>query len=268
MCAMSVVPQTETGQQREEVTVQATRISLWTGLGLCMALLFCVSSPTVNAETIQIDFTGLDILLDGIDGLEGVHIVDAKDDNTDRALDVNEADALSTVEFKVDDTTYRDLDYVYADFYVKDVSEIPAEGGIVYSAGNGNTFGLDLFGTTDGAVAWKLQLDIDKLRVLYDEDPDIGEPIGIMASARATVFDQDLPFGLADIDTSQRVSISISCSNVWDVADDDTYLTGFSASGTGTVKAILVPEPSALMGLLMGALGLVATGWVRRRWRQ
>jgi hypothetical protein len=240
-------------------------ISLRTGAALCVAVLLAVSAPSARAETIQIDFTGVNFVLDDVAGLTGVHLFDAKQSNTARALSTSQSDRLSTVEFTVADTVNRDIGEVYVDFFVKDTSKILEDGGVALSGGNGDTFGLDLFGVVGGTVAWKLQLDIDQLSLLYYENPFTGKPLGFAAVGEATVFGQDLPFGLDDIDTSKDVTISISASNMWDVTDNGMYLTGFSATATGNVTGELVPEPSTLAGVLMGCLVLAAAAWARRR---
>jgi len=222
---------------------------------------FLVFAPAAHAETIpiEIQFTGLNFILDGA----SQDIFDATASNTTRAgtPDPTKSDPLNSVEFETESGVYRDTTNVYADLYVKGASGLAKGGGYITTTGNGDAFGFDLFGTADAeGPLWKLELNITSLDVYY-----IGGGIAVAALGKVTsISGQSLPFGLADIDTSKDVSLTFSSSNLKDVTDDGTSLTAFKAAGSGNITAT-VPEPSTFVGLLMGALVLVASAWARRK---
>ena len=234
------------------------KVLLLSAVGVSMAFSFLIAAPAARAETIQIDFTGLDFVLDSATQA----IFDVKDANTTRGgMDVSKSDALSTVEFKTDSIVQSDTSNVYVDLYIKDADGIPKGGGTDTTGGNGGTFGFDLFGTDDVEGPWKLELNLTSLDVFYT-----GNGFIIAAGGKvSSVAGQSLPFGLADIDVTKDVTVAISSANLSGITDDGTNLTAFSASGTGNIKATLVPEPSTLVGLLMGAVALAASVWRRRR---
>jgi len=229
-----------------------------------VAISFLVFAPAAHAETIpiEIQFTGLNFILDGA----SQDIFDAKASNSTRAgTDPTKSDPLNSVEFQVDSTVYRDTTDVYADLYVKDASGLPKGGGFITTGGNGGgaggAFGFDLFGTADAEGPWKLELNISSLDVYY-----IGGGIAVAALGKVTsISGQSLPFSLADIDTSKDVSLTFSSSSLKDITNDGTSLTAFKAVGSGNITATLVPEPSTFVGLLMGALVLVASASARRK---
>jgi hypothetical protein len=103
---------------------------------LAMALLF--ASP-VQASTLEIQVSGLDLQYDG------TNIFDAGVHNTIGIGDPAQSDGLSLLEFYVDGNLVGSQNTdVFADLYVKDVLNVPASGGGVVSAGNGDAFGIDL----------------------------------------------------------------------------------------------------------------------------
>jgi hypothetical protein len=68
------------------------------------------------------------------------------------------------------------------------------------------------------------------------------------------IFSLDLPYGLV-MGTPVEVSFSANVAE-GTYSDDGTYITGFSASGTGEMTGPLIPEPASLAMALAGVVGL------------
>ena len=121
------------------------------------AALLLIPVPTA-AETIQIQFTGLDLVYDGTD------LTDSKDPDG-RNGDPDQSDPLISMSFLENGATIGTLsDDIYVDFLIADLTGIPADGGLVYSGGNGGDFGFDLLTSQAG---WGLALDIDEFMLYY-----------------------------------------------------------------------------------------------------
>lgn len=208
------------------------------------------AAASAGAATLDIQFTGLDLVYDGTDIYDAGGAAGGGGDST-------LADPLATVDFLVDGALVGSLTTdIWADVLIKGVSSIPVGGGMVSSAGNGDAFGFDLI-TSLAVPGWGLALNLDDVTVFYT-----GSGITLAGGALATsVPAQSLPFGLV-IDDMEAVTIAFSSSNLSGVTDDGTFLTAFTTAGTSNVKGTLVPEPSALALLGLGACGLIA---VRRR---
>ena len=215
----------------------------------CMAAAFGAAA-SAGAATLDIQFTGLDLVYDGTDIYDAGGIAGGGGDST-------LADPLSTVDFFVDGVLTGSLDTdVWADILIEDVASIPVGGGMVTSGGNGDAFGFDLI-TSVAIPGWGLALNLDTVDVFYT-----GSEIAIAGGALASsVPAQLLPFGLV-LDEFEAVTIAFSSSNLSGVTDDGAFLTGFATEGTANISGTLVPEPSALALLGLGACGFVV---VRRR---
>jgi hypothetical protein len=192
-------------------------------------------------DVVEIQFTGLDLTYDGTD------IVDATDP-VGGSGDPAEADPLTTMVFLVNGSLVGTLtDDIFADVLVQDVLNIPDTGGVVTSGGNGGAFGFDLLTSLAG---WGISLDIDKVKVYYT-----GDEVAIAAAGVATQIGyQDLPFDIV-LDGAKTVSIVASSTNLSNLTASGGYLTGFDASGTGSVKGVFIPEPATLGLVALGGLG-------------
>ncbi|NQU24330.1 MAG: PEP-CTERM sorting domain-containing protein [Candidatus Nealsonbacteria bacterium] len=219
-------------------------------------LMVFLSACPASAELIEIQFTGMDLVYDGTDGT----IHDAKD-KVGGTGDSTEADELTSVLFLVDGNLVGKMEAgAFADVLIRDVPMPSANGGVVTSGGNGDQFGFDLL-TSPGTPGWGLALNIDKFQMFF-AGPDIAfAATGLATSTRAA---QNLPFGV-QVDEGDRITIIASSTNLTDVTEDGGYITGFNASGTGSIRGTLVPEPSsfALVGIALA--GLLGFGWKKRR---
>ena len=110
------------------------------------------------------------------------------------------------------------------------------------------------------AAGFGLALNIDVATILYGGNQQLFMSGGGVVS---NVHIQDLPFGLV-IDTTQPVTYAFSTAHMSNVTSNAAgFLTGFNSSGTGSIKASLVPEPASASLLALGTL--LPLGWRRRR---
>lgn len=222
-------------------------------LAVCLPLIFVPAS--IMAETIQIQFTGLDLKY------ENEQIYDLQSAGGG-AGDSAEADPLASMTFLLDGVavgtlTSSDLGTeIYADILIDQVTGIPAGGGEIIQTGGSSGY-FDIFTSSTG---YGLGLEVNTFNVYYSDNR-----VTLAADAVATSFSgQQLPFGL-EFDQDEPVSIifSSTLSNVETVQD---YVVSFEASGTGTVTGTLVPEPSSVTLAVIGALGLLVVRRWRRKW--
>jgi hypothetical protein len=222
-------------------------------VALFVALACLISAPAAHAETIDIVFTGLDLTYATPD------LSDATA-TAGRNLNPSESDPLTSVTFSRENSTLIDTSSVYADILLQDVSGISQSGGLDKSS-NGNSFGIDVF-STDG-TPWSLQLNLNQLNVVY-----VGPGVAIIALGKISSVQgtPTLPPGLPPIDLTKDIQVSIVSGSLSNPQTSGGVLTGFTASnGVGTISAVLVPEPSALLALLSGALVLAGYMWRRKR---
>ncbi len=238
--------------------MRASRILFPMAAGLFMALVLVSGAPVGHAETME-----LEIVITGLDFEYNSSTISDATSEAGRNLDPSESDAVSSVMFSTESGDQSDTTAVYADLFIDGISGISEFGGSDKSS-NVDSFGLDVF-STDG-TPWSLQLNISQVNVVYAADPITGTGIAVAALGKASsVEGQELPFGLQMIDTSKDIQISVVSGTLSDIETTGGVLTGFSAtSGVGAISAV-VPEPSSLLALLTGALGLAAFAC---RWRK
>jgi len=194
---------------------------------LLLVAVLAFEAQLLAAATLQIQFTGLDIEYDGstISTVGGV-------------------DPLNTATFLIDGilagpTLVAPTDILSADIEI-DVVDIPVAGGTGVTPIPAGSFVLSLL--TGG-----LDLILDDVAVDY-------LPTGfvdfVFSGALASVGSQDLPYGL-EIGSEVTVSFSTQIAS-GSLVDDGTYLSAFSASGTGEISGAVVPEPASTLLLLTG----------------
>jgi hypothetical protein len=200
-----------------------------------------------SATTIQIQFSGLDLVYNGSSIYDATSSVGGTGNPA-------VSDSLITMAFLKDGVLQGILtSNIYADVAINGVSSIPVTGGTVYSTGGGI---FDLLTSTAG---WGLALDVaNGFQVNYN-----GTSVNFLGSGLASnIFAQSLPFGLA---IGDPVQISFSTGNLTNLTSSGGFLTGFHSSGTGEVAGT-VPEPGTLLLLGTGLVGIAS--FARRRMRK
>jgi len=228
-------------------------LGMFLGLGLVPA----------NAETLQIQISGLDFMYDG------AVITDSTSVAIGNAI-ATEADELATIEFFVDGdwvaelATSDDLK-LYADILIEGANGLPKDGGTILADGNGNSLGFELLAETSGGsntLSRLFSANIEEFAVNYTVfDNPISIEFTTMAGPVSELLEQALPMGLS-FDPEEQISISLSSVNLANVTDDGTHLTGFEAFGTGEVVGTQIPEPGTLVLLASSIAGLLL---LRRR---
>jgi hypothetical protein len=217
----------------------------------CLASLLVVG--TAQAEIIQIHVTGLNFTFGGGQIYDTPNAVGGNQV-------ITQADPVETIDFFKDDVFVGRLNTdVYADLLIDKVPLLPKSGGVVTTGSTGGTFGFDLL-QGGSSTTQLLGLTFDSLDVFYSKSKVV-----FVGGDVQQLTAQNLPFGLV-LDNDTTLSISISSSNLTSLTytADNQSVTGFQAFGTGDVSGTghVVPEPSTLILLGMGVLGLV---FLRRR---
>jgi hypothetical protein len=219
-----------------------------------------LAAVPVSANTLQISFTGLNLMYDGGTGV----IADAGGNNSTRPGDSSMADALAGMDFFDNGSQighFDGTDNIYADVYIPGVFGIPAAGGVAQSGFGG--FGFDLFiGSTI------LALDTDSpFEIVWNAGN-----ITVTGSASTnSIQGQALPFGVT-LGTPVYIGFDVFATDFGTTPgaftnDQGDVISRFTAFGTGDVRGPIstVPEPATLMLLGFGLLSGGAMTAKRRR---
>lgn len=221
-------------------------------LMMAAAAAACLIGSVANAANLEIQFEGMNLVYDGSTIYDAASIAGG---GGIPAL----ADPLTNVTFLVDGSIVGTLSTdIWLDVFISGVTGLPVGGGQIVTSGQGDTFGFDLL-TKDMTPGWGLALNLDEVIVSYT-----GMKIAIAggAAAASVPVPQMLPFGL-EFHEMETITIAFSSANLSSVTDDGMFLTGFSASGTGNISGTLVPEPSAVVLLMLGMVGLLVNRYRR-----
>lgn len=214
------------------------------GAVCAMIAALLLSSGIAPAATINISFTGLDLVYDG------VAIYDAGNNNTTSLANPADGDELATIDFFVNGNLVGSLNAdLAADVYIPDVSGITTAFVFnpVTTPGNPGFFDL-LIGST-----WPpndfLLISLDEVNVVYVNAGMLQVTFG---AAISNIFAQNLPF-VPLLDEPVTVSFNVNIVPGTLTASGG-FVTGFEASGSGSVQGPAVPEPSTC---LLASLGLM-----------
>ncbi|QDU56073.1 hypothetical protein [Aeoliella mucimassa] len=211
-----------------------TRYNLLRAFSVAALIAFCQTS---DAGTISIQMSGVDATYDG------TNYEDA---------DTNGSDPLDTVTVKLDGANVSGSPFtsdIDLDFFIPNLLNIPAAGGTATSDANG-TLDIGLPGSE------YVSLSLSAVQVEYVKLSNTAS--FAFAATVADVAGQSLPGGLQLGD-----SVEVSFTSILDtLSTDGTYLTSFTASGTGAIKGANVPEPASVV--TAGLLGMMLIGGVRR----
>jgi len=198
---------------------------------------FCTIVSPVMASIIEIQFTGLDLSYDGST------ISDAAAGSSDPLTTVTIAESGSPIAgspFVAD---------ISIDLSIPGVTDIAIGGDTVVSA-TGGTLDLSL---PSGDF---LSLDLDEVTITY---LDLGFVSFAFGGSIAGIDSQMLPAGLV---LGDPTTISFS-TTIGSQTDDGTNLLTFSATGTGGIEGLAIPEPATIT--LLGLMAVLSTACRGRR---
>jgi hypothetical protein len=222
--------------------------------GIVILFVFCLSALPVFAEQIQIHVTGLNFKYDGTDIYDSV-------DKLGGNLNTAQADPVTTIDFFKNDILVGSLNSnIFADLLIKNVQNIPKNGGMITTGDGTSGFGFDLLQASGNQTSSVLSLNVKQLTLSYS-----GYGIFIAVGGLAdSIAAQNLPFGL-ELSAQDQVSLLFSSSNLTNVTSNGNYLSGFNAFGTSDVNGTQkIPEPSSIIALLsLATTALISL--VRRR---
>jgi hypothetical protein len=220
-------------------------------LALLPALVMAAfSASALQANTIDINFSGMDIVYDGNS------IYDAGS-NAGGVGNPADADPLLIVNFSENGMLVGSVaSDVSLDLFIPDVTGIPAAANTHHVLNTpGNPGFLDLLIGTSPLASEFLRLDLNEVSITYlDAAGTVQFTFGAAVASSAS---QNLPFGLVAL---EPITVSFSAQIVpGTLTEAGGVVTGFMAAGTGEIRG--VPEP-ATYGLLAIA-GLAIAAWRR-----
>jgi hypothetical protein len=222
--------------------------------GFVCAIALIAGSAVSLAATIDIQFTGAELVYDG------TNIFDAGGSAGGNA-DPAEADGLTAAVFSVDGVEVGTLvSDIALDVFIPGVSGISSLPNTVYSMPNsGNPGFFDLLIGAGSPAPQYLQVDLSTVNITYIDVANIVQ--FTFGAAVSNTFAQNLPFGLA---FDEPISVSFSAPIVAGTkTDNGLVITGFEAAGSGEFRGPAVPEPTAICLALIG--GLACFGLRRNR---
>jgi len=207
---------------------------------LVMAVVTVAASSQSQAGQLEIHLSGFNFTYNGTD------IFDAGG-SAGGSFNINFADPLATMTFILDGIIVGTLDAtegqdIFADVLLLSPTAIPATGGS-FSGSNSNSFGIDLLTDTDTLLA----LNVNDYEGFFSSTGQF-----IAVGGEAVLFSQNLPF-LLEID-SLAINFVFSSTHMTNVTTSGGFLTGFTASGTGSIITTgeIIPEPASLALLGLG----------------
>lgn len=216
----------------------------------CAAVLFSLIAAPAVAATLEIAFTGMDLVYDGSAIYDG-------GSNAGGTANPADGDSLTTVDFFVDGSNVGSLtSNISLDVKIPDVTGIPSGAGTVHNISTpGNPGFFDLM--IGSPLSEFLLVSLDTVSITYVDVANIVQ--FNFGAAVSSVFAQNLPFGLL---AGEPITVAFSAQVVpGSLTSAGGFVTGFRASGTGQYNAPVIPEPATC---LMAACGLVAFA-VRRK---
>jgi hypothetical protein len=202
----------------------------------CVLLIALVVVPVAaSAETLAIQYTGLDIRYDG-----------------STIATVGGFDPLQSVDFAVDEINVASLNSpgdspLAIAINIPGVTGMPIAGGSITSAAGG-TLSLQLPGGD------YLDLQLDAAEIVYVALDSLKLYFALGAGS-ADLLGQALPIPGFAGDIAVSFSTQVKTSTL---KTDGVFVTGFDAAGTGEIKGTQVPEPAGVALLLSGLLVCLA----------
>lgn len=209
-----------------------------TVLVCCFVVSFLLLQTTASAETLTIQYTGLDISYDG-----------------SAITEVGNPDSLSSLVFKIDDAEVPPVltSGIAIDLNVPGVTGLLVGGNQVTSAAGGS---LDLT-LPDGDF---VNLQLGAAQVVYVAYNTL-QLYFVLGAGDAQVLAQSLP---VDAEFEGEVAVSFSTQiKPGTLTSSGGVVTGFVASGTGEITGDVVPEPTLAALLISGLFGCLLG--IRRR---
>jgi hypothetical protein len=227
----------------------------WAAKSVCgmvvYALLAVVPTPA-SAATIQVNFTGLDLVYDGS------ALYDAGS-TAGGFADPADADPLISAVFSVDGMPVGSLlTDISADIFIPGLTGIPSGANqFVMPTTSGDPGFFDLLIGTSPLASQFLLVDLGEVEITYDDD--LGVAQFLLGAAVSDVFAQNLPFGLV---VDEPLTVSFSATVVpGTLTEFSGFIDGFSATGIGEISeqgAAVIPEPAAALLLALGCGALLA----------
>ena len=205
-----------------------------------------VGSAAAQAALVEVQFSGVNLVYNGSS------IVDAGSP-AGGTLDPVNADPLNTMTFLSNGTPVGTIvSNISLDLLIPDVTGLlatPSSSQTIVTPGTTPGY-LDLLIGTSPLAAQYLAVNLASVSVTYI---DVASTIQFaFVGATASLSGSVLPFGLS---AGNPVTVSFSVQiDPGSLTSDGGLITGFTASGTGEVRAI--PEPAALAPLAVAGLML------------